>query len=138
MKLQVLREGQEKIDNYEHVTTSFNKIDVSHVIDNECEEILATDSLDDFTAEAVPQLVHALVSKLRLGGQVSIGGTDVRLFSKAVLNGVMTSTEASQTVSSINSASCAVSVRDALESAGLQVLDTHMNGIHFEIKARRV
>ena len=66
MKLQILREGQEGIVNYEQTTVSRNEIDISHVVNNECEQILATDVLDDFNTNAMPELIHALVSKLRM------------------------------------------------------------------------
>jgi hypothetical protein len=138
MKLQILREGQEGIVNYEHTTVSRNEIDISHIINNECEQILATDVLDDFNTDAMPELIHALVSKLRMGGELSLGGTDIRLLCKSILNGLVTESEASELISSINSASSLVSVQELLMQTRLQIIDTHMNGVHFEIKARRV
>ena len=138
MKLQILREGQEKIDNYEHVFVGENQIDISHVVSNECEQILATDILDAFSLNAIPELINAISYKLRMGAELCIGGTDIRLFAKAHLNGLLSNSEASELLSSLNSACSLVSVQEILQSVGLSVVDTHMNGVHFEIKARRV
>jgi len=71
MKLQILKEGQDKIENYSHAVASNNKVDISHIVNNECEHILATDVLDCFTPDGIPELLQALVSKLRMGGEIS-------------------------------------------------------------------
>ena len=137
MKLQILRGGQEEIENYSHVVASDNKVDISHIINNECERILATDVLDCFTVDGVPELIQALVSKLRLGGEMSIGGTEIRM-CKSIINGSITPEEGSGIISGLYSASSLQFVQEALEKLGLTVVDTHMNGIHFEVKVRRV
>ena len=138
MKLQILRGGQEEIENYSHVVASDNKVDISHIINNECERILATDVLDCFTVDGVPELIQALVSKLRLGGEMSIGGTEIRMLCKSIINGSITPEEGSGIISGLYSASSLQFVQEALEKLGLTVVDTHMNGIHFEVKVRRV
>lgn len=138
MKLQILKDGQDEIKNYSHVVAGDNKVDISHITNNECEHILATDVLDCFTVEGVPELLQALVSKLRLGGEMSIGGTEIRLLCKSIINGSITPEEGSGVISGLYSASSLQNVQEALEGLGLTVVDTHMNGIHFEVKVRRV
>lgn len=137
MKLQILKDGQDKIENYSHAVASNNQVDISHIVNNECEHILATDVLDCFTPDGIPELLQALVSKLRMGGEISIGGTDMRLLSKSIINGSITQEEGSAIISSLYSVSSMQVVPEALERLGLTIVDTHMNGIHFEVKARR-
>lgn len=138
MKLQILKDGQEEIKNYSHVVASDNKVDISHIMNNECERILATDVLDCFTIGGVPELLQALASKLRLGGEMSVGGTEIRLLCKSIINGSITPEEGAEVISGLYSASSLQFVQDALEKLGLTVVDTHMNGVHFEVKVRRV
>ncbi|MQF98132.1 MAG: hypothetical protein FI729_01180 [SAR202 cluster bacterium] len=137
MKLQILREGQDKIENYHHITVTTNNVDLSEIVNNECDQILATDILDDFTIDAIPELISAISTKLRMNGELSIGGTDIRLFCKGVLNGIIDLNQASSVVSSISSASSLVTIEEIVSGLGLKVVDTHMTGIHFEIKAVR-
>jgi len=85
----------------------------------------------------MPELLQALVSKMRLGGEMSIGGTDIRLLCKSVINGSLTPEEGSSVISGLYSASSLQAVQGILEKLGLAVVDTHMNGIHFELKVRR-
>ena len=138
MKLQILKEGQDKIENYSHAVASNNKVDISHIVNNECEHILATDVLDCFTPDGIPELLQALVSKLRMGGEMSVGGTDMRLLCKSIINGSITPTEGSAIISDLYSSSSLQVIQETLEKLGLTVVDTHMNGIHFEVKVRRV
>ena len=93
--------------------------------------------LDCFTPDGIPELLQALVSKLRMGGEISVGGTDIRLLSKSIINGSITQEEGSAIISSLYSVSSLQIVPEALEHLGLTIVDTHMNGIHFEVKARR-
>ena len=138
MKLQILKDGQDQIANYSHIVARNNKIDISHIVNNECEQILATDVLDCFTHDGIPELLQALVSKLRMGGEMSVGGTDMRLLCKSIINGSITPTEGSAIISDLYSSSSLQVIQETLEKLGLTVVDTHINGIHFEVKVRRV
>ena len=51
MKIHIVREGQETIENYKKVTVSNNSVDLSDISDNECTFILAGDTLDNFSLE---------------------------------------------------------------------------------------
>ena len=52
MKLQLLLDPEQGIQNFEHVKVSTNQVDLSSISDNECEVILATDVLDSFSHNA--------------------------------------------------------------------------------------
>ena len=137
MKLQLLLDPEQGIQNFEHVKVSTNQVDLSSISDNECEVILATDVLDSFSHNAVKELIGALLGKLRVGGELSIGGTDGRLLSKHILNGLLSPNDASLIVGNLESLTFMQSIQDLLMQAGLRVASTHMNGIHYEIKAVR-
>ena len=92
MRVQVARMGVETIQGYQHVVASDNYINFMDISDNECTEILANDILDCFSVEKIAECLQLLASKLRLGGSLVVGGKDVRLFSKAVINGQINST----------------------------------------------
>ena len=137
MKLHILRSDQDPIENFKQILVTPNEINLEEVSDNECETIIAPDVLDSFSVPNIAELINALLSKLRLKGEISIGGTDVRLFSKCILNGELSVSEASNVVGQVESMTALPMIQDMLTSAGLRVLSSHLNGIHFEIKAKR-
>jgi hypothetical protein len=137
MKLQVLRSDQDPIENFKQVVVTPNEINLEDISDNECEIIIAPDVIDSFSAQNIAELINALLSKLRLGGEISIGGTDVRLFSKCTLNGALSVSEASDIAGQVESMTALPMIQDMLTNAGLRILSSHLNGIHFEIKAKR-
>ena len=100
MKIHVTRMDQETEDNYNHVVVSDNHINFLDISDNECQEILANDVLDSFSIDKVGECITSLDTKLRLGGTIVVGGKDVRLFSKAVLNNGISEITASEIVNS--------------------------------------
>ena len=66
-----------------------------------------------------------------------MGGKDVRLFSKAVINGQIKEQEASQLINAVNSMTSVGTVVQFVNSLGLNVVSTQIAGMHFEIKATR-
>jgi hypothetical protein len=138
MKLQIIRPEQDTIGGYEVVQiTKPNSLELSHVVDNSCESILAADLMDSFGSNSVQQVCQALVSKLRLGGEVSIGGTDVRFFSKFLANGLLDVESACHIITATYSMSTSDMAVEALKSLGLEILTVHMDGLHYEVKAVR-
>jgi len=138
MKLQIIRPEQDTIGGYEVAQiTQPNSVELSHIVDNSCESILAADLMDSFSSNSVQQVCKALVSKLRLGGEVSIGGTDIRFVSKFLMNGLLDVNSACQIITATYSMSTSDMVVEALKSLGLEIITVHMDGIHYEVKAVR-
>lgn len=137
MKLQLLRVDQEPVKGYEQIFVDTNNMNLSAASDNECELILAPDLLDNFQGDAATQVLEALRSKLRLGGEIVVGGTDVRLFAKAVTSGVMTTHDASRLVTRNHSMSSWGDTRETLKGLGLSIKSVTLDGVHYEIKAIR-
>jgi hypothetical protein len=137
MNMQILRAGQAGIAGYETVMVDTNSLSLGVASDNQCRTILAPDILDSFNLELIEQLIGQLTQKLRIGGELVVGGTDIRLFTKAVLNGMLDIRAASKIVSATQSMMPADMVAALLSARGLAVKSIHMDGIHFEIKTQR-
>lgn len=139
MKLQIINNGQEKIGGYEVATVEKpNEIDLNSIITNSCETIIASDVVDMFHPNNIKPLCQVLLQKLRLNGELTIGGTEVKLFAKNLINGLLTPNEAANMATSIYSMSSVDTVKETLESLGLNISSIHMDGVHYEIKAVRV
>jgi len=137
MKIHVTRMDQETVENYNHVIVSDGHINFLDISDNECQEILANDVLDNFSIDKVGECITSLVNKLRLGGTIVVGGKDVRLFAKAVLNNGISEIEASEIVNSCQSMSSINDIVPVLQNLGLKIINTNVAGIHYEVKASR-
>lgn len=137
MKLQIFRTDEEKIENYQHVQCFGTPLDLSSVADNECESILAGDVLDMYAADVVPGVIQQLVKKLRIGGEIVLGGTEYSVFAKHIVSGGITSQAASQIIAQKKSLTNLDVIKQALKQLGLNILSTSIEGIHCEVKAKR-
>lgn len=137
MRLQIVKPEQESIENYTRVDVAPNTIDLSVVSDNECTSILANDVLDSFSVENVPSLLAQLVKKIRMGGELVVGGTDIRLFCKFVTNDQIDELSATRLLGSIQSMTTLNHTVGILMELGLKIVSSQINGVHYEIKASR-
>jgi uncharacterized protein YPO0396 len=77
------------------------------------------------------------VSKLRLGGTLTLGGTELRTFTKNVTNQMIPEDQAVETIRNSQSMVNVNSLSDLLRSMGLEVEATTISGIHCEVKCVR-
>ena len=118
MKLHVLRPEQQGIENYTIALVVNNEVNLSQVCNNECEVIMANDAIDSFSIDRVPALIESLASKLRINGKLVIGGTDIRLLSKSIINDQMAEEEGSNMIGSINSATNPLMIKAIIQKLG--------------------
>jgi hypothetical protein len=81
--------------------------------------------------------VQQIVKKLRLGGTLVIGGTDIRLFAKNVSNCLIGEGEASQIIKEKLSMTNPQKIIGLLSQLGLKVQSSIISGVHYEITAVR-
>lgn len=137
MKLHVVKPQEQAIENYTKAIVSNNDVNLSEISDNECEVIMANDAVDQFDVERVGELATKLSQKLRKEGSITLGGTDIRLLCKCILNDQITEKEGANIIGSIKSASSANLLKRVLESLGLEIVSTQITGVHYEVTAKR-
>ena len=137
MKLHIVKPGQESIENYTRVEASPNALDISTVSDNECTSIMANDILDLFSIDNIPKVLEHLATKMRMGGDLVIVGTDVRLFCKYVTNDQVDELSAAQLIGVCESMTTCDQISNTLQSLGLRIASSQINGMHYEIKVTR-
>lgn len=137
MRIHIGTEGTQFIKGYHSVIVKDQNIDLNAISNNECTEILANDILDEFRIENIGSVIQALLSKLRIGGKLVLGGTDILLFCKAVQDGSLSEAEYSNIIASKQSMTQAPLVLETLRGMGLNVEIYDINGIHFEVAVRR-
>jgi len=137
MKIQITTSNQEHIAGYREISIKDGKIDFQDISDNECTYILANNILDVFPTKHTTQCIAELVKKLRLGGTLVVGGTDLRIFSLNVINGMLQPNEASDIISSVSSMGDTGTIADIIRGMNLKIISTQIGGVHYEISAKR-
>lgn len=138
MKLQLIKDASEAIEGYKTVlTTNFMPPSVNDVIDNSCEIILVGDILDLYTVEVRNNVLASLVSKLRLNGEIFISGIESRAMCKMYLNNYLSSESLSSIISNVGSLVELDQMTNVVQSCGLEVETSKINGHKYEIRARR-
>ena len=139
MKIHIIKQGETAIEGYQKIELlpGFMLIGLDDVSDNEAEVIFANDILDALPANIVQQTITQLVSKLRLGGTLTLGGTELRTFTKNVTNQMIPEDQAVETIRNSQSMVNVNSLSDLLRSMGLEIEATTISGIHCEVKCVR-
>jgi tRNA A37 N6-isopentenylltransferase MiaA len=137
MKIQITTSNQENIIGYRQISIKNGKIDFEEISDNECTYILANNIIDAFSAKDAKQCIIELVKKLRLGGTLVVGGTDLRIFSLNVINGMLSPDESSDIIGSVSSMNDTETIVDIIKQLNLTIVSTQIGGVHYEISAQR-
>jgi hypothetical protein len=138
MKLHVVKHGDTSIEGYKKIEfLNGNFLGLDDVSNNSSEEIFANDVLDAIPNEFIQQSVAALVGKLRVNGRITVGGTELRLFVKSVLNQGIPEDQAMSIIKTNQSMLNFNKLCELMKSMGLEVETTTINGIHCEVKCVR-
>lgn len=113
--------------------------------DAECDEIIATDILDFFSGKDTDAVATYWLSKLRHGGQIVIGGVDIRSVARAITNGSLTLEAANvllygtqDTASTFRKSSTTMRrICDYLESKSLKIMSARIEEHRYIVKGER-
>lgn len=137
MKVHVVNKNEENITGYQRVEIGGGLADFQGCADNECTDILINNNLDSVDFNGVETLLQQARKKLRLGGTLVAGGTDIRLLSRAVISGAIAPDKANEVLYSKRSCSDVNRVIDILRSLDLTIISTKVSGMHYEIESTR-
>ena len=98
---------------------------------------MAGDALDLCDNDNIGTVLQQIVSIMRLGSTAVIGGTDIRLFARAVINNLISPSEANQVIGQTNSMIDFNTVSSAMKNLGLSIITTKVVGAHYEIEVSR-
>tara|TARA_R100001129_G_scaffold142384_1_gene103553 strand:+ start:806 stop:1222 length:417 start_codon:yes stop_codon:yes gene_type:complete len=136
-KIHIVPQGSESIEGYQKIEVINGSVDLNSLSMNECDFILASDILDEVPVANIQTFVQLLESRTRRGGKICIGGTDIRLLSRAIISGEINSAEANEVIFRGRSCLDMSSIRSLLQSLGLKVSSTNYQGYRYEIEATR-
>ena len=139
MKIHIIKQGEQAIEGYKKIELlpGFMLLGLDEVSDNEAEVIFANDILDALPANVVQETIAQLAGKLRLGGTLTLGGTELRTFTKNVTSQMIPEDQAIEVIRNSQSMVNINSLSDLIRSMGLEVEATTISGIHCEVKCVR-
>lgn len=137
MKLQILTNPKEEIKGYKTYNLGQINLISEEVADNECESIIASNTLNLFSEQEVVNFLNLLVGKLRIGGELVVSGIEQRLLCKNILLGTIDQTTVNQIILQSRSIVDQELVNQFLQSVNLQIEHSKISGITYEIRATR-
>ena len=139
MKIHIIKQGETAIEGYKKIELlpGFMLLGLDEVSDNEADVIFANDILDALPANVIQQTISQLATKLRLGGTLTVGGTELRTFTKNVTNHMISEDQAIEIISNSQSMVNVNKLSDLMRSIGLEIETTTINGLHCEVKCVR-
>lgn len=139
MKIQFVKNESSSIVGFTCIIYSANHIPdtINQIHDNQAELILATDIIDCFSIENVQPLISTIASKLRKNGKAVIGGTEIYLFCKNVVNSLISEPQASRIIQESSSMLSVSTVESLLIKSGLKIESCTLNGVHYEFTVSR-
>ena len=137
MKLNICCSTQQKITNYTNLVLEENTVDLNTVINSSCEEIIVSNVLDHLIYENAKQALREILSKLRLGGTITITGVDAKALSRMVVSESVSIEQLNQILSNTKSLNTIFNIRTALIQSDLTIESDFINGYSYSIVAKR-
>lgn len=137
MKVHIVRPNEDAIEGFDKVEVSMFGLNLDQYSNNEVQEIFANDLIDSIKFSDIANTIGLLVSKMRKNGRVVVGGTDLRMVAKMVINGSMPEQQANVLIEKSKSMTSCSGIADVLRQHGLKILASYINGVHYEIEAQR-
>ena len=139
MKIHIIKQGETAIEGYKKIELlpGFMLLGLDEVSDNEADVIFANDILDALPANVIQQTISQLATKLRLGGTLTVGGTELRTFTKNVTNQTIPEEQAVDIIRNSQSMVNVNKLSDLMRSIGLKIETATINGMHCEVKCVR-
>jgi hypothetical protein len=136
-RIAILPMGVEHPDGYQVLEIMNGKINIDQFSNNECVEINASNSLDFISFPDLNGFISSLASKTRKGGLMTLGGVDTYSLSRAITNDSISIEEINKLLYSRKSLTDINTTKEFIISLGFEIVSAHLNGINYEIKARR-
>ena len=140
MKIQILDSRFEQaIEGYDkYIDVSNFAALASEVSNNECTYMLAPEILSSFALPQYSEVIKLMASKLRMNGEMVLGGTEIRAFADAIKQEKLDIQQSSGMIAKSQSMANVHEVCELINSLGNFQVTWSCSGVHYEIKIRRV
>lgn len=137
MKLNICYDDKGHIANYTNVDISDNGLNINHIVNNSCDEIIVSDTLDYIPYENINKTLFDIVQKIRLNGRLIITGTDIRCICRLTSADTISVEQFSSIIRDVKSMNTEINIKHLLASVGLKIESNLINHHKYEIIAVR-
>lgn len=137
MKLYISENIDKAIEGFVIIPIIYGEVDLSNIPDNAASEIVAIDALDSITHDKVEQFIGLLCRKLRLNGNLYLGGLDAYAISRSLLSGSVSIKEYNENISKKDSLYSSKIIIDLLKRNNINLASAVYKGNYYEVTAKR-
>lgn len=137
MKVYVTVQKEKTIENFKTIYLPDFDEEMSKIVPNSCELIVLDGTLDYVSHDTVDNLLKVVNSKLRKNGTISLNGFDLGLITRHVMNGEIDESQFSSVIRTLASMHYMKTIISKLSELKLQIEQGTINGIKYEITAKR-
>ena len=135
MNIYITKNMESTLDGYDTVPLLYGNLNLEHVPQNSCANILVEDALDSTND---PQAALAnIISKLRKAGNLSIQGTDFDTMCRQYLNKNIAPQDINNYVTEKNSVCSFGDIQRTISQHNIKIISAGLNGVKFDIRATR-
>jgi hypothetical protein len=137
MNIHITENIDQIIDGYEIIPILYGKIDMGTVPSNSATNIVAVDALDSIPYNLLSEFLGQIKQKIRIGGKLVVGGLELSIISRDIVNGKLDSKTFNEIVFNKRGLYNVNDIRDILQSYGLKIDNVTIKGHNYEISASR-
>ena len=137
MKLLIINQQQDVIEGYQVVDLRVGIDQLDQIVNNSCTDVILTNCLDTLSKEDAKKVLSIAASKMRLGGEMSISGVELKSLCRYALNNTLSSDQVSDIISGMNCIFTSQEISQLASSVGLHIDTILVQGHLYEIKISR-
>ena len=137
MKLYITENIDQVIEGYTMVPIIYGKVDLGQIPNNAAQTIVAIDALDSIPAQFVNTFLDEVKNKMRFDSELVLGGTELSIVSREVLNGNLDTQKYNELVFSKRGIYSINDIINLLQNKQLLVNKSTIKGYNYEISAIR-
>lgn len=137
MKIHVTENIDQALEGYAIIPILYGKVDVGAIPNNAATSIIAIDAMDSVPTKFFDEFIKNIIQKMRINGELILGGTDLAIISRDVVNRKISCDDYNELIFSKRGIYNSDHVIDVLRSAGLSIETVILNGYNYEIKVTR-
>jgi cyclopropane fatty-acyl-phospholipid synthase-like methyltransferase len=132
-----ISKDDKKIENFQTVKIQNFQEEMSRVVTNSCENIVADEIVDFLSSNSLSNFIQALSSKLRLNGKLFITGIEIGVLCRHTISEDISSNDFSSVIAPRASLSSVNDIVKLIKESGLDIESSTIKGLKYEISATR-
>jgi hypothetical protein len=137
MKIHITENIENIIEGYHMAPIIYGKVDLNKYPDNSLEEIIAIDALGSIPVDLLNAFFDQVISKMRMGCTMIIGGVELGLIARNIINGKLNSETFNKLMLKNKSIYSSVDIVNILIQRNLTIDSVNIIGNNYEIKTSR-